>query len=805
MNNKVNKNAGEVSAIVGYEFQYSIFATEIYNALLEDNNQIEWIEFASGHAGKIDDVLIGLKHSILAFQIKNIDSSAFSYSTLTSSSTQSILEGMFRGWQELMTSNPNKTIDVRILTTQPASTHDRIKSYLGEASSFQFFLNNFWFPIKEEKYNAENIPYVWSHTFQELLEITKSSPFEFIEFVKSVTFIFEYSTPKHFDHYVEKQRRIDIEEITKNIFRTIAKKGNIRYTKSDFLKEFGLIERYESYFTHSFFVDEEHYQPIEETFDQLQRVIKKYNKGYIALIGNAGSGKSTLLTKWIQKNNFRVLKYYSYVNTDMNYEFGFRGEAKIFLHDLLIQIRQATDSIQDRLPTENLEDLQKHFNNELIKLSHNEEKVIIIVDGLDHIEREQEVSKSLIGILPLPDMIPDNIYFILGSRTIENLEKLNSRIKTTIKEEKRVINIKPLSKDKILDFLLSYSINLSEYLLEELFVNTKGHPLFLRYTIEEIKNKKTNALKEIISQRIFSGDIYREYKVFWDNYKEQADFIEILGIIARFRDSFFDISLLKCFPKITRSNQYNVNKLSENYFYKIGNIWQFFHSSFKEFLINETAKDILTDSFENSVDKEFHLKISEAIERTESEYKWNKLYHLYKAEKFSAVTALSTQEYFRSQWFEFRGYKLIKDDIKFAIEASKRQGNVYCLFRCFLSSFELKQRFNNFNPRDNIDTFHQLGRISLASSFIYNNVELLVSQKSALDYSIALYAKGYKELAHDLFLRATPSYILNQSKNISTDRYDRDTFQPIDEFKLIASWAKAASLFNSVEEILSNV
>lgn len=100
----------------------------------------------------------------------------------------------------------------------------------------------------------------------------------------------------------------------------------------------------------------------------------------------------------------------------MSYEFGFRGEAKTFLHDILIQIRQAKYSIQDRLPTDDFEDLQKHFNNELNKLSREEEKVIIIVDGLDHIEREQDVSKSLIGILPLPDSVPENVYFLLGSR-----------------------------------------------------------------------------------------------------------------------------------------------------------------------------------------------------------------------------------------------------------------------------------------------------------------------------------------------------------------------------------------------------
>jgi hypothetical protein len=798
--------SGEVASVSGISFQYTIFATEIYNSLIDNKNQIEWIEFASSEAGKIDDVLIGLKNKVLAFQVKKISSSKFSFSNLVISNTESILEGMFIGWKKLVVDNPGKTIDVRLVTTQPATENDKIESYKGDKKpSFKQFISEFWLPIFDTKYNSNTIPLSWENTFQELLKLTKSSPSQFVEFIKSTRFMFEYSLPKLFDTYTEQQRRIDIEEIAKNIFNTIGKIGNVRYTKNEFLERFHLKNRYESYFRHSFFVDEEHFQPINETITQIQELITSTSKGYIALIGNAGSGKSTLLTKWIQQSNYNILKYYAYVNTEMNYEFGFRGEAKVFLHDILVQIRQSKFSPQNRLPTENFEDLQKHFNEELNKISYNNEKTIIIVDGLDHIEREQQVERSLIGILPLPEHIPDNIYFLLGSRTIENLDKLSPRICSEIKSEKRVIHINPMTKDRVHNLLNSYKISLSDDVLEKLYKNTLGHPLFLRYTIEEVKNLSQEDIYAVISKRVFSGDIYKEYQVFWEKNKRQDDFVEILGFISRFRHSSFDISIFNSFPNITRDSLFKINKLSENYFYKIGGVWQFFHNSFKDFLVTETARNILTAEHDDKIDKAFHLKICDVLNGIDTEYKWNKLYHLYKAESFEAIVHIANQSFFRKQWFEFRNYRLIKEDIQIAIEAARKRKEIYCLLGLMLTNFEFKQRYNNFTPSNYFDTFYQLGLTNLANSFIYDNVELLVPEHSALNYCFHMYREGFKELSHAIFLRATPSYILNHSKTVSPHRYHRNSYNQVDEVELICAWAKAACLFLPIEKIFEQV
>jgi len=160
----------------------------------------------------------------------------------------------------------------------------------------------------------------------------------------------------------------------------------------------------------------------------------------------------------------------------MNNEFGYRGKAD--LKDLLIQIRENQFSQQENLPSDDISELQKQLFKELQDLSHRDEKVYIVVDGLDHIDREQKVDRSLIEILPSPEQIPKNIYFVLGSRTFNNLAFLPERVKLNLEKENRTISINPLTISQVQNLLLSHKIELSQNQLDLIHKNTLGHPLF---------------------------------------------------------------------------------------------------------------------------------------------------------------------------------------------------------------------------------------------------------------------------------------------------------------------------------------
>lgn len=798
------KEVGEVSAIIGYNKQYEICAIEIYESLL--NNKLELVEFASNNYKKLDDVLIINKDTVLAYQVKDIGSN-FTYLDFVSSDTISLLKGCFDDWRSLKNQFPDKQINACYVSNQNPSSHDRIKSFSQEKlPSFKDFKEEFWDKLKSEQLELTSISKGWKSVFDELVNLTQATEKEMIEFIQSFNFILgnEYKRVKETFESNNYQRISDVEKISKQIFSMIGRKGSVTLNRSEVLREFDLLSRYETHFKHSFFVDEEHYQPIGDTINEINELIYNCSSGYIALIGNAGSGKSTLLTKWIKSRNENVLKYYAYVNKEINNEYGYRGEAEIFLKDLLIQVRERQFSKQENLPSLNIQELQKQFYVELKKLELNDEKTFIIVDGLDHIEREQKVNRSLIDILPSPNQIPNNIYFILGTRTTENLEGLPDRIKLNLKDEKRVVNMRSFSFSQTKLLIESHGIFLSQNQIENLHENTLGHPLFLRYTIEELKDTKPINYDNIISQKDFKGDIYDEYRIFWNKNKNSDHFIDLLGIISRFRYSYIDLNLLAEFIS-DRTSWNQIQKVSEHYFYKRKNVWQYFHNSFKEFLKEETAKNFITDEYDEQRNNDYHHTIYKAILGINNEYHYNILYHLFESKDFQTIVETASQSYFREQYFNFRNYRYIFEDIKLAAKASCFVKNPKCLFQCFLANIEINQRIDIFTPDRHYKTFFQLNKIDIANSFIFNATEIFVSKEDVLTYALRLYKTGHIDLAYDLLKKGEPEFHLNISKEISPNHYDHHEMREIDEVLLIIKWAKLSSLFYPIEDIFKKI
>ena len=798
------KEIGEVSAIVGYNKQYEICALEIYEALLD--NQLVKVEFASNKYEKLDDVLIINKDSIIAYQVKDIGAN-FTYSNFTTSDTTSLFEGCFNDWKLLRSEYPNKEITACYVSNQKPSSHDKINSFSEEnLPSFKKFKDEFWEKINSNELDLDSISNGWKRTFEELKRISKSTDEELIGFIKSFSFILE-------DEYIKVQKTFegnnyqrinDVDKISKQIFSIIGRRGRVTLNRFQLLKEFGLLSRYETHFKHSFFVDEEHYQPINETINEIDKLISNVSSGYIALIGNAGSGKSTLLTKWIRNRKENVLRYYAYVNKEINNEYGFRGEAEIFLKDLLIQVRENQLSQQENLPSNNIQELKKHLFSELKKLEYNDEKTFIIVDGLDHIEREQNVNRSLIDILPNPNQIPKNIYFILGTRTTENLEGLPDRIKINIQNENRIISIRPFSFTQTKLLIESHNIKLDNDQIQSLQKNTLGHPLFLRYTIEELKSSDKSKYNHIITQKDFKGDIYDEYRIFWNKNKNEDNFIEILGIISRFRYSYIDLNLLENF--ITKRVDWDkVQKVSEHYFFKKKNVWQYFHNSFKEFLKEETAKNFITNEYDKKRNIKYHKTIFNVIRDVNNEYKFNILYHLFEAEDYQNIVEIASQSYFREQWYSFRNYRYIFEDIKLAAKSSYLAKSPKSLFSCFLANIEINQRINIFTPNSHSEVFFRLNRIDIANSFIFNATEIFVTKGEVLNYALELYKSGYIDLASELLKKGEPDFQLNISKEVSPNYYDSNELTEIDEVSLIVDWVKLSSLFYPLDDIFKRI
>ena len=82
-------------------------------------------------------------------------------------------------------------------------------------------------------------------------------------------------------------------------------------------------------------------------------------------------------------------------------------------------------------------------------------KTIILIDGLDHIEREQHPGRSLLVDLPEPDQIPDGVYLVLGSQTDT---PLSGRIKAEVRHQDRRVKMLSLGRQQVHEIIAAADI-----------------------------------------------------------------------------------------------------------------------------------------------------------------------------------------------------------------------------------------------------------------------------------------------------------------------------------------------------------
>ena len=142
------------------------------------------------------------------------------------------------------------------------------------------------------------------------------------------------------------------------------------------------------------------------TEEALFSAFESIDRGYIALLGPPGSGKSTLLQAGLFPTpRASILRYLAFV-PDEGHGLG-RAEAIDFLHDIVTQLTRQNLRV-NIFPGTDLTELRSQLAALLLaageRYNSSGIKTIIIVDGLDHIPREERPNRSLLSELPLPQL-----------------------------------------------------------------------------------------------------------------------------------------------------------------------------------------------------------------------------------------------------------------------------------------------------------------------------------------------------------------------------------------------------------------
>lgn len=394
--------------------------------------------------------------------------------------------------------------------------------------------------------------------------------------------------------------------------------------------DFGKIEQ-------KFEIDQTKNITFESKFELFFKTIIQNKK--TLLLGEPGSGKSWFLTNFIgylENNKKRVIRHYCFTKTDdvNNVK---RVSSDTFFGNLIGDVIKYYPELETKKVnryTANLEELN-------LLLSHITDDLIIVIDGLDHINRTLKNStvlspdKTKIIEFISQIVIPDNISVVLGSQPVEEVKSLvehfafseHKIVKWTIED------ILLLMNKYLLDDCSLEEQQLSQLLLSK----SEGNPLYLTYIIKSLKNEPNITLETIEKLPRYDENLksYYEYLV---SQIECNNTSEILSCL----DFRVTINELKEIIPMSHHLENNLKILSPvlNENYARGGI-KLYHDSFRRF--NLEKLEVIANL------NEIYQYIIQWLE-TKKFYKYQKSYryllgYYVKSEQYDKVKEYATNDF----------------------------------------------------------------------------------------------------------------------------------------------------------------
>lgn len=290
--------------------------------------------------------------------------------------------------------------------------------------------------------------------------------------------------------------------------------SHLIFTLFDIKTDYGAIEQY-------FPIDFQKNVFTKNTIRELLIQFKKYDK--LILVGEPGSGKSWLVNNLIKVSNrkgIHIVRHFCY--TDLRDELQKeRIKRDTFYGNIIADILNEFPELRERK-----EHLFASTLSELnILLQSITEPTLLIVDGLDHIERVYnfyqyaDVLKQDIQIIEELDKLEcsQNVRILLTSQPISDLKNISGF---------HTFQLPKWGKDEICYILQNY--HLDDVLIDEKKISTllceksEGNPLYLTYLIKELKkvHPLTKYTFESLPVYSFNLEEYYNYLITKLNTKE---------------------------------------------------------------------------------------------------------------------------------------------------------------------------------------------------------------------------------------------------------------------------------------------
>ena len=531
--------SGERQALRGYRWQYDHIAALVYDALYDGD--FVSLRLTDPEAGRVDDLVLNRCGRTDAYQFKSAEHDRYvtfnhivgNQRTRSAVAAPPLVQSLADGWKSLQSRTENT--HVHLVMQQLASTHDHlgIQSDPGRPTRdyFASFLKLVLEPLRRGTLMVDDVAPGWERALERLREASGVALEDFGLFLRAMHIDLNAGTGLP---AAPSTRRSDIAALSDALKRRVSESFDVvELDERGVLQLMGWTDRTRLHSHHEFPVDLDTYAPLAEAIDQLNDIVAEHNSGYVSVVGPPGAGKSTLLSQALTSSTDRVVRYYAYVPKTAAGRT--RLTARWFLHDIVLMLqRSGLDPSERQITSNDIDVLRRQLFEQLdsgsAEFADTRRRTIVVVDGLDHVERDYSGNDSLLGELPRPEELPVGVLFVLGSRT---LTPLHAYARQQMEERQAIVDLQHhvLSQGSVLEICQRAPVTagLEPELHLRIAELSKGYPLALGYLLNRLRDADGSSADEILADiPAYQGDIAAEYRAVWDEVQDDADIVEIL-------------------------------------------------------------------------------------------------------------------------------------------------------------------------------------------------------------------------------------------------------------------------------------
>jgi len=769
----------------GYTAQYGESAAAIYAGL--QNGTLRWVGLAAKWAGIADDVVLGYDGRAVGFQFKTESNpDRFRLESLLCGAN-GLLAPLASSFEKLLAVHTRETVEVALVTNEFPSLNDVLPhvdvANLPNGAHSEAFVAEWKGHPRRSLSDWRATP--WGGFVDHLQVRSRLDRTQFEQFFQSFKLLCGDEANFAQLHQLPPAARRQAAEIAKEMPRLVASSDKDRWTRAELLDELGWPDTAHTQLLHHFPVGP-YVQPNPRTELELVSALDNATSGYIALVGPPGSGKSTLLQTALGVTaSIRVVRYLAYVPGQAQ-QLG-RGEAEMFLGDVATELRNSGLSGL-RFFSRTLLERREQFG-ELLKKAGDRYaetgvRTIVVVDGLDHIPREEHPDRSLLTELPAPQSIPDGVLFVLGTQRLE-LDHLVGSVRDQAAQPGRTIVVAPLPRPAIerMAARLGLPAGVSR---DRLYNICQGHPLVSRYLIRALVEADDTRRSELLAGGFqFDGDLESVYSSAWRALDRDPRPRNVLDLLAGAEGPMpleliaDDLGLDVVEAALLATRHLLVDH---------GSGWSIFHNSFRLYVLSR-KKIVLGRPLPDHVARIYRKLAGLAtVAKAPSPQRWMQLRYLAKAGDSPAALALTTAARFRAQMHEGRSDSDIYDDARLALIAAKACRDVTGMVRVLLARDEISRRAQAISESEEVlAALLATGMVDVAESFAADY------PRRAYEVVDSLVRRGELERAERLFDRLDPQVqVISGSLEYSSahDRYQEFT-----------EWAARVVHFRDAERI----